>query len=99
MKELLRGGEVCWEYYYTELVDVVVCDREESIKELWEKEEEEGPPVVTSQWVILSHKCGAVLPYPKLPSLLVHSVIDALYHGHAGIMSFLCSTCPCYRLL
>lgn len=73
VKELLRSGEVYWEYYYTDLVDVVVCDREESIKELWHGSEGEGPPVVTSQWVILSHKCGAALPYPP-PShpLLTH---------------------------
>ena len=71
VKEVLRSGEVYWEYYYTDLVDVVVCDREESIKELWDREDGERAPVVTSQWVILSHKCGAILPYPKLLPLLV----------------------------
>lgn len=68
---MLRIGEVYWEYYYTDLVDVVVCDCEEGIKELWDREDAERAPVVTSQWVILSDKCGAVLPYPKLLPLLV----------------------------
>ena len=78
MKELLRSGEVYWEYYYTDLVDVVVCDCVESIKELWQGGEGEGPPVVTSQWVILSHKCGAVLPYPPLfHPLLAHCMTQA----------------------
>lgn len=78
MKELLRRGEVYWEYYYTDLVDVVVCDREENIKELRDKEDGEGPPVVTSQWVILSHRCGAVLPYPRPIFLPLLTVADTV---------------------
>ena len=65
MKQLLREGEASSEYYYTDLVDVVVCDEPGGLGDVpSSNENSQTPPIVKSDWVVLSHKCATILTYP-----------------------------------
>jgi hypothetical protein len=62
VKDILRQEEGSLEYYCTELVDVVVCDQSTAADNIFPEGDSSPPVIVSSQWILLSQKCGSSLP-------------------------------------
>lgn len=65
LKRILLHGGAKKEFYLSSLVQYVICDDEDTAKRIEEDVKEANPEavIVKSDWIMLSSKCGVLLPY------------------------------------